>query len=424
MGAELAESKQLFEDFINRLRASQHPDSEAPKFKLPEDEEKATEIIAGVLHEISQFVYSQSQRTGDRKSKEGSNYYSDFHKFWEENHEQVLGIKIDEERCKLVAEKMESYCRPYEFKEFVETHGLSNEMKANVRLFVTLQDFGVGFKADYYELGKDVPYLFRAQAIQDNPQYVDELARELGVSDYQVDKRREWGLRLADLLVDEYEGEAFNIGPKHDYDAVDVHRMLTKARIGISSKKADMFLRDMNELDVWDLKNYDKVNVASDMNTMRLALRTGIVRTRIPLLTSFLDVFCYQYGAMAEYTKNAWRKVWEIWNSLPENHCVPSPADIDFAIYRLGQRCCRANKRLCDKNRDMDVPLTDSDSYPINRLLQGKKIEFCVFTGLCDDDNTNPNRKKLNPPKSISIYGRTGWTNAKSNEGGGLGLRA
>jgi len=61
----------------------------------------------------------------------------------------------------------------------------------------------------------------------------------------------------------------------------------------MNEKKADMFMRDMQELGVWELKQFEEVSVASDMNTMRIALRVGIVRVRIPLLSSFLDVFCY-----------------------------------------------------------------------------------------------------------------------------------
>ena len=75
-----------------------------------------------------------------------------------------------------------------------------------------------------------------------------------------------------------------------------------------------MFIRDMVELGVWpDLSGFDRVDVASDINTMKLALRTGILKTDIPLISSFLDIFCYQYGYIDEMSAQAWRVVWEEW---------------------------------------------------------------------------------------------------------------
>jgi hypothetical protein len=420
---KLTESKRLYEEFVNKLRSTVFP-GEVPEFKLPEDDEEATQMISGLLHEISKFVYSQSQTTGGKRSQEGSPYFSDFHKFWEENHKEIMGIEIDENRCRAVAEKLEAYYRSYDLSDIVDTHGLTPGMIANVRLFVTIQDFGVGFKTDYYKLARDSPNLFRAEIIDNNPQLINELAKELGVADYQSDKRLEWADRLVKLLVDQYGGEAYDIGPKHDFDAKVIRKTLRKARIGLSSKKLNMYLRDMQRHHVWDLKNYEDVGVASDMNTMRVALRTGILKTRIPLLSSFLDVFCYQYMAIDTATEEAWRKVWEIWKSMPGGHSVPSPADMDFAIYRLGQHCCRTAKRHCDSNREIEFQPTEQESFPLNKLLQGKCTNFCIFTGICDDNGENPNRKKLNPPKSISRYGMYGWTRSTSNEGGGLGLRA
>jgi hypothetical protein len=422
----LTDSKELFERFVTNLWNAFHPGEGMPGYRLPDDPEEASQVMAQLLHKISQFFYAQSPRTKGEESLEETSYFSDFHKFWEENCEQVLGFRVDEERCRQVAERLEAYYRPYDFAELVDTHGLSKEEIANVRLFVTVQDFGVGFKSDYYELARRRPELFDARTILENPDHIDEVARHLGVADYQPDKRLVWAERLANLLVDSYEGSAYTIGPKHDYDAVKIRTILADRRrkLGLATKKVDMFLRDMQRLGVWELQNFEQVGVASDMNTMRVALRTGIVWTRIPLLSSFLDVYSRQYSAMDLTAQKAWRRVWEIWKEMPDNHCVPSPADMDYAIYRLGQHCCKTNRRHCDTKRQLEVLLMTPESYPLNQMLQGKCTKFCVFTGICDDDNTNPERKKLNPPKSISIYGRYGWTRSTSNEGGGLGLRA
>jgi len=52
-----------------------------------------------------------------------------------------------------------------------------------------------------------------------------------------------------------------------------------------------------------------------------------------------------------------------------------------------------------------------------NAVLQG--ITECPFASVCEPQSSNFN--KLNPPKSISILGQTGWESAraKKNEGGG-----
>jgi len=46
----------------------------------------------------------------------------------------------------------------------------------------------------------------------------------------------------------------------------------------------------MADLNVWTYKkNIEEINVMSDKNTMRIALRTGILQFRIPLLASYLS---------------------------------------------------------------------------------------------------------------------------------------
>ncbi len=422
----LAESKRLFEGFVNRLLASwAPPGQEPPQYRLPEDDEQAARAMARTLYAISQFMYARSSRAvGD--SKAGPPYFSEYHRFWEDNSETILGLEVDEGQCRRVAERLEHYYKPYSLLRITDTRGIKKGLIPNVRLFVTIQDFGVGFRDNYYKLAVERPELFDPRKIASHPEYANEVARFLGVEDYQPDKRLEWTKRCAEWLVKEYDGDAYNLGPKHGFDAPAIRDALTggETKIGISDKKADMFLRDMKELGVWKLKRFEDINVASDMNTMRIALRSGIVKTRIPLLSSYMDVFCYQYSAVDSTTQKGWRRVWEIWKTLPNNHAPDSPAVLDYFIYRMGKHCCTRSKRHCDTTRALPSPLAGAESYPINRLLADRCTGFCIFTGICDENNSNPFRKRLNPPKSISIYGRYGWTVSDSDEGGGLGLRA
>lgn len=89
---------------------------------------------------------------------------------------------------------------------------------------------------------------------------------------------------------------------------------LIACNAGYGNKKADMFVRDMVVLGIWqNVTGFERINVASDVNTIKVALRTGIIRTAIPLVSSFLDIFCYQYEYIDEMNAAAWRRVWEIW---------------------------------------------------------------------------------------------------------------
>jgi len=195
-----------------------------------------------------------------------------------------------------------------------------------------------------------------------------------------------------------------------------VKALTVEERYGFSTKKAHMFLRDMADLGVWRYKsNIEKLDVMSDKNTMRVALRTGILQFRIPLLASFLDVFCYQYSMADGLNREAWREVWREWGRISNNHRPPTPASIDYLIFRLGKTACRPNKRFCSPEKDISEKKLES-LIPQDRLIF-RSDGYCIFREVCQLE-----RKMLNAPNSISIEGRTGWKSGKTNEGGGGGI--
>ncbi|MDD3802894.1 MAG: hypothetical protein PHW02_00715, partial [bacterium] len=239
-------------------------------------------------------------------------------------------------------------------------------------------------------------------------------------------------------------------------DLLKIRQFLTSNQgSGFGNKKTDMFLRDMVVLGVWkNPVNFDKIDVASDINTIKVALRTGILTTQIPLLSSFLDIFCYQYNLIDSVNASAWRRVWEIWSKSNPKTCIESPCLIDYFVYRIiGKEFCREtlclfrcesgnhefkwhsgrNKtcQVCKKEKAVVIkkvlPCTDKDgkiAISKNDFVSGKNailkgIEECPFASVCDSKSAN--FKKLNPPKSISILGQTGWESARAtkDEGGG-----
>jgi len=300
----------------------------------------------------------------------------------------------------------------------LDTLDLTKEEIANVRFFTAIQDFNIDVHArsNPFEFYKRHPNCFRPEKVVKNALLVDELLNFLGAQS-QRDKRKPWMLNAAKLLVEQYHSSAYEINKTHDGDVVKIVDSLTEEeKYGFSTKKSHMFLRDMADLGVWKYKrNVEKLDVMSDKNTMRVALRTGILRFRIPLLASFLDVFCYQYSLVDRLNRESWRKVWEKWGEIPRNHRPPTPASMDYLIFRLGKIACRPSKRICPPEREIAERRLES-LVPQDRLIF-RSDRYCIFKKVCQSE-----RKMLNAPNSISIEGRTGWKSGKTNEGGGGGI--
>ena len=370
------------------------------------------ELAANILNEINKYLYQ-------KKATLPSEYISEFHKYWEENHEKVLSPKINPDgECLAVAKVLEAIYKNTSIKVQLDTLDLTKEEIANVRFFTAIQDFNIDVHArsNPFEFYKRHPDCFKPSKIKSNDLLVDALLNFLGAQS-QRDKRKPWMLNAAGLLVDQYDSSAYKINELHNGDVVEIVKALTaEERYGFSTKKAHMFLRDMADLGVWHYKrNIERLDVMSDKNTMRVALRTGILQFRIPLLASFMDVFCYQYSLVDRLNREAWRKVWEEWSRIPSNHRPPTPASMDFLIFRLGKLACRPNRRFCPPENKIDEKKLGS-LIPQDRLVF-RGGGYCIFSEVCQLE-----RKALNAPNSISIEGRTGWKSGKTSEGGGGGI--
>ncbi len=398
-------------DFINFLeKLAKHcgVSFDIEKFKCKDEYELAAIILDG----INKFFYQ-------KKATLSSEYISEFHKYWEESHEKILSPKVNPKgECLEVAKVLENIYNSNIIKVQLGTLDLTKEEIANVRFFTAIQDFNIDVHArsNPFEFYKRHPDCYNPEKIKNNDLLIDELLNFLGASS-QRDKRKPWMQNSAKLLVEKYNSSAYRINEIHNGDVIEIVKALTtEERYGFSTKKAHMFLRDMADLGVWEYKkNIEKLDVMSDKNTMRVALRTGILQFRIPLLASFLDVFCYQYSLVDRLNREAWRKVWEEWYNIANNHRPPTPASIDYFIFRLGKIACRPNKRFCPPEKNINGKKLES-LFPQDKMIFGTD-GYCIFRDIC-----RPNRKILNAPNSISIEGRTGWKSGKTNEGGGGGI--
>ncbi|HHT9131467.1 MAG TPA: hypothetical protein ACFYED_03170 [Candidatus Tripitaka californicus] len=306
------------------------------------------ELAANILTEINRFLYQ-------KKATLPSEYISEFHKYWEENHENVLAPRINHNReCLAVAKVLENIYKDNTIKVQLDTLSLTKEEIANVRFFTAVQDFNIDVHArsNPFEFYKRHPDCFNPKKVMNNDLLVDELLNFLGAQS-QRDKRKPWMLNSAKLLVEKYNSSAYAINETHSGDVLEIVSALTvEERYGFSTKKTHMFLRDMADLSVWQYrKNVEKLDVMSDKNTMRVALRTGILQFRIPLLASYLDVYCFQYTLVDRLNRESWRRVWEEWGKVSNNHRPPTPASIDYLIFRLGKIACRPSKRICSQEK-------------------------------------------------------------------------
>ncbi|MBU4501195.1 MAG: hypothetical protein KKA79_01280 [Nanoarchaeota archaeon] len=415
-----------------------------------------------IISKINEYFYTNYDSIGHTTILDDEfAYFSEFHKFWERYHKDILNPQIDDLQCSLVADVLHKIFVKHgrqPFYELYNTHSLIPDEICRIRYFSANQDFrGSRDFEELFEIYRDDPSIFDKENINQNP---EDFLKNIGITSLsQNDKRVKYAVKASQLLIDN-NIEPYDLLSFCQNDIKKIRNLLINNRgSGFGNKKTDMFLRDMVVLGVWsNPRNFDKLDVASDINTVKVALRARILKTDIVLVSSFLDIFCYQYTLIDEMNAKAWRRVWEIWRRKYPSECIESPCLIDYLVYRvIGKEFCKESLyifkcesenhtfkwhsarnrscQICRKNKikskayviDKRLPCTDNDGHIViekSKFVSGDNPLFpdlkeCPFEAVCKP-KTNI-FKKLNPPKSISILGQTGWESAKTkgNEGGG-----
>lgn len=472
---------------------------------------KNLETIRKSLIVINQYFYNSYEGIGTISADElglNTEYFSEFHKLWSEKSEDILSPFIDEKRCEKVAEVLHNVRSEFGDSPFIlkKNHfNLDKATVAKIRFITANQDFrGSRNTESFFQLYNKDPNIFDLKIIKDNSA---AFLKNLGISDLSQNDKREKFAETAVAFLLEKGIDVIDIADYYHNDCLKIKdALISNTGMGYGNKKADMFIRDMFEWNVWpSLKNIYEINVASDTNTIKVSLRTGILKTKLtPLLSSFLDIYCYQYSIIDDWTAKGWKRVWEIWKEKNPKTAPYGPAFFDYFLYNIvGKDFCKENLYLyesgkcnhsfyyhsgmlkhclnckeefrnnkitysevngktfanCEKHSTHKYEVDDKrkkkcnicEETPLNktrvikRLLpcshsKGKLsilnskyvtgdvavlsgIDICPFECICKPSSEN--FKKLNPPKSISILGRTGWESAKTkiNEGGG-GLMA
>jgi hypothetical protein len=80
----------------------------------------------------------------------------------------------------------------------------------------------------------------------------------------------------------------------------------------------------------------------------------------------------------------------------------------------MGRNVCRKSSRKCPPVEKVTNKWLDRRNIQDRLLI---KDGHCIFKDICQ-----PEKKILQPPKSISQKQATGWDSGKTDEGGGLGI--
>lgn len=414
-----------------------------------------------VVRAINDYLYTTHAEIGTIETLGKTfDYFSDFHRFWHNHHEEILGCSIDETNCEKVADALHGVyvaTNGNAFKSVWDTCGLTNEQICRIRFLSANQDFrGSRSFTELAKVFEADQTIFDENNIKEDPQSFLSYIKVENLS--QNDKRGNYAKNIAEFLL-KHGCSPHELIDKYDRDVYALRNAMISCNAGYGNKKADMFIRDMVVLGIWqNVTGFEKINVASDVNTIKVALRTGIIKTEIPLVSSFLDIFCYQYGYIDDMNVKAWRRVWEIWNAKYLNDEMSSPCLLDYFVYNVvGRQFCKESLNIfrgddcghvfrwhapqnrtcqichhqgsrrqrasiirrvlpcCDEEGHVAILMTDY----VKSLPEEQKIRKCPFADICAD------KKLLMPPKSISIMGKTGWESAYSVKGqGGGGLMA
>jgi len=414
------------------------------------------EIARRFLSGINRYFFQTHRGIGTTDFHgEELQFFSQFHEYWETSHSLILNAQVDRRQARIAARSLNQAIQRHGASLLNVTHqtcGLPPQAIAQARFFTANQDFR-GPPENQFGMYLEDPGRFDAREILSEPA---DFLMFLGMTRLsQTDKRLDFASNAARFLL-EKGITAFQIAEYCSGDALLIRDTLVNApNIGYGQKKANMFIRDMVELGVWpSIQRFEEVDVSSDINTMKLALRTRILRTDIPLVSSFLDIFCHQYSYIDEMSAKAWRTVWEEWQDLGVESAPRSPCLIDFLLYRVGREYCKDNLiqyhcenghtfyhfgarlRKCRVCRGAAMPAArmlpcraETRDLPREEgvLLLPESNLFRTLDGVClFEDVCQPKTddfKQLDPPKSISIKGQTSWTSAYADQergGGGM----
>lgn len=167
--------------------------------KTTENNELSLDQKKSILSLMNQFLYTSADGIGTTQALEQEfPYFSEYHKFWEENHRQILGPRIDEEQCSIAAYVLHNILIKYGRKPFYElydTQGIGPKEICLIRYFSANQDFRGS--RDFEELVKQYvkdPSTFDVRRINTDPA---GFLKRIGITSLSQNDKREKYARVA-----------------------------------------------------------------------------------------------------------------------------------------------------------------------------------------------------------------------------------
>lgn len=197
-----------------------------------------------VVKSINDFLYTNYPGIGTTlELGEYREYFSDFHKFWEEHHKEILDCKIDDEKCELVADSLRSIYVKTDgdaFSELYDTCGLSRQDICRVRFLTANQDFRGSL--DFAKLAKIFKIdnsIFDEEIIRDNP---PAFISKIGIADKsQNDKRNGYAETISQFLLDK-GCDPYGLIDKYDRDIFKLRKAIIACDgAGYGNKKQTCF---------------------------------------------------------------------------------------------------------------------------------------------------------------------------------------
>ena len=111
-----------------------------------EKEDLTIEQAREVVKLINEFLYCSNPAETDTINIFGNawKYISDFHKYWEKQHKNILDCQINEVKCEQVADALHQVyitTKGKAFSDIYDTCGLTPEQVCQVRMLTANQDF-------------------------------------------------------------------------------------------------------------------------------------------------------------------------------------------------------------------------------------------------------------------------------------------
>ncbi len=208
--------------------------------RLGDDENLTTVEARDIVSTINNFLYTNYEGIGKTEALGSAfDYFSEFHRYWELHHREILDCRIDEDKCKMVAEALHSIflqTKGSAFRFVYNTCGLKPQDICRVRLLSANQDFrGSRSFEDLASIFDSDNTIFDEEIIYKEP---EEFVRKLNITNLsQTDKRANYARNIASFVL-QHKCPPVELIKAYDNDISELRKALIDCKgAGYGNKK-------------------------------------------------------------------------------------------------------------------------------------------------------------------------------------------